>query len=275
MEKIGRGWVDGFKQSCISDGHLADVLILSTQEPVQLAALQIYTIHRLLWWKSTNVIPHVQILPRSKDNKRAFRKSNQLSGRPQRAQIEGRVKKPISATSFLSVAEACGGINTKTSWESTQPPIKIHLQLLSNWASVSWLRKLTTSQGHIIGPVCCRKELNKSVLCLRLTPSQLNPLEQIIVLEGKSAATVGLWFKTVAAVSLRRGSLNTASSRFHQTSDQKSDSACVYWQLWELFWKSFIDFSLQISGWEGIQHKINCIFVSKAVHKKEQTVCLR
>lgn len=31
--------MDGFKQCRISDGHLADVLILSTQELVQLAAL--------------------------------------------------------------------------------------------------------------------------------------------------------------------------------------------------------------------------------------------
>lgn len=64
---------------------------------------QIYTIHWLLWWKSTNVTP-LQILPPSlppcKDNKSTFRKSKPLSGRPQSAR-RGE-KNSSSATSLIT-----------------------------------------------------------------------------------------------------------------------------------------------------------------------------
>lgn len=50
--------MDGFKQCRVSDGHLADVLILSAQELVQLAALHKSTQSTgYFWWKSTNVTP--------------------------------------------------------------------------------------------------------------------------------------------------------------------------------------------------------------------------
>lgn len=149
--------MDGFKQCCISDGHLADVLILSTQELVQLAALH-KSIQSTGYFggKAPMSPPSKSSLPPStslaaKTTRALFRKSKPLSGRPRRAR-RGRKKKEkdFQLCNFshnqatLSVAEACKSINRgkknkthRAENPHTQSPIKIHLQLLSNWASVA------------------------------------------------------------------------------------------------------------------------------------------
>lgn len=131
----------GFKQCRVSDGHLADVLILSAQEPVQLAAL-----HKSI--QSTGYFgggapPPSKSSPRlasppspCRDNASTFRKSKPLSGRPQSARGKGRGGE--IKFQLCSVAEVCKSINTR---DEPRLHTHTHTPLLES-----------TCNGSLIGP---------------------------------------------------------------------------------------------------------------------------
>lgn len=114
---------------------------------------QIYTIHWLLWWKSTNVTPSKSSQPPSLAAKTTWALSGNQSCFLADTEVLGEEKK-FQLCNFaynqatLSVAEACKSINIEGRKKKkdthrraenphTQSPIKFHLQLLSNWAWVA------------------------------------------------------------------------------------------------------------------------------------------